>query len=154
MTEPIAFPSSTPNLGLPLLFAGQAQKEFFVNQALVVVDALSPKAVTGSMAEPPADVTDGECYRVTAPSAEPWITYPDHIAVAIGGSWHFVAPTEGMMVFDRSAGHWLCYRAGWNSAPTPAVPANVGNVDAEARAALQELIAALQTLGLLAPATL
>ena len=53
MSDPIAFPSTTPSIGLPLLIPGQAQKEFFVNQALCLLDALHMRAVTASQPAPP-----------------------------------------------------------------------------------------------------
>ena len=40
MTQPFVFDSSTGRHALPLLVAGQAQKEFFVNEALARIDAL------------------------------------------------------------------------------------------------------------------
>lgn len=119
----------------------------------MLLDALSRNAIAGSAPEPPAGVADGECYRVTASLAGPWSGYTDHIAIAVGGSWHLVAPAEGMIVFDREAGHWLCYRNGWNSATAPATPADGVVVDQEARAALGQLVAGLQALGLLASGT-
>lgn len=33
MTEPVVFTSASPRFAIPLLFAGQAQKEVFVNEA-------------------------------------------------------------------------------------------------------------------------
>lgn len=60
MSEPIVFPSATPALGLPLLVAGQAQKEFFVNQALGLLDALHARAVIASRPAPPAAAAEGE----------------------------------------------------------------------------------------------
>ncbi len=48
-------PAITPQLGLPLLFVGQAQKEFFVNQSLAVIDAVMARSVAGTLATPPRD---------------------------------------------------------------------------------------------------
>lgn len=45
MSDPVTFPSSTPAIGLPYLVAGQAQKEFFVNQSLCLLDALQMRTV-------------------------------------------------------------------------------------------------------------
>lgn len=53
MSEPIIYPSRTDSLGLPLLFAGQAQKEFFINQAMSLVDAVIWHVVEGALDTPP-----------------------------------------------------------------------------------------------------
>jgi hypothetical protein len=151
MSEPIAFPASTPNSGLPLLFAGQAQKEFFVNQSLAILDALMPRAAVATLAAPPAAPGDGECYLVAQSAADEWSGKADHLALAIGGSWHFVAPAEGMLVFDREAEQWLCFRGGWQSVGVPPAPSGGSVIDIEARNALAQLVASLQTFGLLPP---
>lgn len=149
MPDPIAFPSSTPTIGLPLLIAGQAQKEFFVNQAMFVLDALYMRAVAASQPEPPADAADASCYRVTAPATGVWSGRADQIAVLIGGDWHFVMPTEGMQLFDRTAGHMLVFRSQWQLATAPALPSGGNLIDAEARAAIAALTQALVAIGLL-----
>ena len=65
MSEPFAFPSITPTIGLPLLTAGQAQKEFFVNQAFSLIDALHGRTVVASQSVPPATAPEGLtiCFR-------------------------------------------------------------------------------------------
>jgi hypothetical protein len=151
MTDPIAFPSSTSHFGLPLLFAGQAQKEFFVNQALVVLDALSQRAVIETRADPPTSQGDGDCYRVAGSATGAWDQQVDKLAISVGGSWHFVAPEEGMMLFDRAAGQWLWFRSGWRSAPAPSLPTGGAVIDTEARTLLVQVVAMLQSSGLLAP---
>lgn len=149
MTEPIAFPANSENLGLPLLFAGQAQKEFFVNQALAILDAYSQGAVLASLTEPPVNAADGECYRITAPAEGPWQLHPDHVAIRIGDAWHFVAPAEGALLFDRAVGQYLCFRSGWRAANAPDLPGGGTVIDAEARSALLQLVESLQAVGIL-----
>lgn len=150
MSDAVTFTSATPNIGLPLLLAGQAQKEFFVNQALAILDALHGQGVVASLAGPPSVAQDGESYRVTAPAVEAWEGCDNHIAVLIGGGWHFIAPREGMSVFDIAAGHALVFRSGWQRADAPAVPAGGTVIDAEARAAIGQLIQTLRSTGILA----
>jgi hypothetical protein len=149
MSDPIAFASATPALGLPLLIAGQAQKEFFVNEALCVLDALNARAVIASQPAPPATPVAGASFRITAPATGAWAGQEDRIAVMIGGDWRFIAPAEGWLLFDRAAGQLVVYRTQWQPAAVVAAPAGGSVVDSEARAALTSLIVALQSLGVL-----
>lgn len=149
MSDPVTFASITPNIGLPMLIAGQAQKEFFVNQAFGVLDALLGRRVLASLSEPPAAL-EGDCYRVTALATQAWAGCEDHLAVLVGGDWHFVAPSEGMSVFDAAAGHALVFRSGWKSAVAPAAPTGGTVVDSEARAAILQLVQSLRVIGSLA----
>lgn len=79
-----------------------------------------------------------------------WAGRSDHIALRIGGSWHFIEPTPGMEIFDRSSQRRLLHLSGWNAASAPAAPAGGTTVDAEARATLNALIATLEAAGILA----
>lgn len=151
MSNPITFSSATPNTGLPLLIAGQAQKEFFVNQALSVLDALQPQAVNASQPLPPLDADEGDCFRVTAPAVQAWDGCEDHLAIRIGGGWHFVSPRSGMHVFDRTANQTLFFLSGWQIATTPIIPATGTVIDVEARTAIDQVIAALRDIGILPP---
>lgn len=151
MSDPIAFPSITPALGLPLLVAGQAQKEFFVNHALCLLDALHARAVVASQTTPPASPDEGDCYRVTAPAGAAWVGREDSLAILVGGDWHFVAPRAGLLVFDQTVGHVLVFRSGWQRPAAPQEPSGGSVVDTEARAAIAMLIQTLVATGALAP---
>jgi hypothetical protein len=149
MSDPIAFASSTPSLGLPLLVAGQAQKEFFVNQALSLLDAMHVRSVNSSRPTPPSSADEGECFLVSAFAAGVWTAREDQIAVRIGGDWHFIEPTEGMQLFDRDKGRILVFRSQWMPAIAPALPTGGTVIDTEARASLSALIQALLAIGVL-----
>jgi hypothetical protein len=88
---------------------------------------------------------------VTGPAAAAWTGHDDEIAVLIGGEWHFVAPREGMELFDRAAGYQLVYRSAWEAAVAPVAPAGGTTIDVEARAAIIALLEALTAAGVLAP---
>ncbi len=149
MSDPIALPSQTPVIGLPLLIAGQAQKEFFVNQALCLLDALYPRVVRASVTAPPATAEEGDCFRVTAPASGAWTAQEDRIAVLIGGEWHFVSPRQGMQIYDLGDNRQLLFHTQWEQPGAPANPVGGTVVDSEARAAIAALIDALATAGVI-----
>lgn len=150
MADPIAFPSTTPNYSLPLLFTGQAQKEFSLNQALTLIDAILTPSVNASLGTPPPTPDEGESFRVSAPATADWINHEGEIAIRIGGTWQFVQPMAGMTIFDRADAAYWHYNSTWKSASEPAVPTGGSVVDIEARTALTDLIQALRNLGIFA----
>lgn len=149
MSDPITFTSATPRLALPLLFAGQAQKEFTVNQAHARIDALLHAAIEGEANDPPATPADGDCWLVgSAPSGE-WESYSDQLACYETGTWIFVVPRDGMRLLDRSTGQLKLYRGAWTAPAAPSAPSGGTTIDAEARAAIADLITVLADAGVL-----
>ncbi len=150
MPDPYVFPGSTPALGLPLLIAGQAQKEFFINEALSLLDALHARAVTASQPAPPASPSEGSCFRVTATATGAWTGQEGGLAVRVAGAWHFIAPSEGLLIYDRAAARFVIYKSHWEPAAVVAAPSGGAVIDSEARSTLTALITALITMGVLA----
>ncbi|MEO1731805.1 MAG: DUF2793 domain-containing protein [Pseudomonadota bacterium] len=147
MAEALNFPSTTPNTGAPLLFSGQAQREFILNQTLSTIDALLMGTVEASLAAAPENATDGQCFRISANSTGEWQNKEGQLAVRIGGGWHYVEPTEGLEVYDKAAGQKLLYKSGWLAAAAPTLPAGGGVIDTEMRTVFGELIQALRNIG-------
>ena len=91
-------------LGLPLLSAGQAQKEITHNEALALLDA-AVGAVAESVGDnvPPSAPEPGQCWLVgDAPTGE-WAGQTGALACWTGSGWRFVPAIEGMQVWVRDA---------------------------------------------------
>lgn len=148
MANPITFPSATARFSLPLLFAGQAQKEPFINHAFSLVDALLQNVIVDSLDTPPENPEDGASYRILGNAGNAWFSHDDKLAIWIGEAWEFISPTNGMTIFDQTAGIQLRYNGSWQAAAEPAIPSGGTTIDAEARAALGSLIEALRSAGI------
>jgi hypothetical protein len=148
MTDPISFASATPRYALPLLFAGQSQKEFYVNEAHALTDALLHAACEGELADPPATPTEGEAWLVATGATGEWAGQDGRLASFQAGNWLFAAPNEGMRLFDRSTGQILLYHGGWQRPPAPVAPTGGTVIDTEARTAIADLVAALVDAGI------
>lgn len=160
----------TGRLALPMLEPGQAQKEATHNEALIRLD-LAVQATVAALGEddPPADPTDGACWIVGDAPTGDWADQPLALAGWTAGGWRFVAPFAGMTVwsvaddatarFDGSVwrigeltGARLILAGEAVVGPRAAAiadPVGGGTIDAEARAALTALLAALRQHGLI-----
>lgn len=152
MTEPVSFVSTTPRFGLPLLFQGQAQKEFFVNEAFALVDALLHPTVKGQSAAPPNTPIAGDCWLVGPDPSGAWSERADSLACFTGSGWLLVAPRLGMRAFDLSLGQIRIYSGTWIAIPSPASPQGGSVIDTEARNSLDQVITALKSAGIFSPA--
>lgn len=144
MTEPTQFPSITPRFGLPLLYAGQAQKEFFVNEALALTDALLGCVIEGETVAPPPSPIDGTAWLVATGGTGEWAGQDAALACRQGGNWLFVQPRDGVRILDRTTGQTRIFLGSWQIPSAPAEPSGGSVVDAEARAAIVQLLAVLR----------
>jgi hypothetical protein len=149
LPDPISFTSASPRYQIPFLFAGQSQRELFVNEAHARIDALLHAAVEGTSDSPPATPADGECWLVGEEPTGAWTDHADALASYQPGGWVFAAPRDGMRVFDNLASQMILYRDGWQRPEAPTAPSGGTTVDAEARTAIAGLVEALITAGIL-----
>lgn len=149
MTDPIAYQSTSPRLGLPFLFAAQAQKEFFVNEALVRLDQLVHPAIEGELGVPPESPAEGSSWLVADGATGAWADQDGHIAGFVDGGWVFLTPIPGMQVWDLAQAQTVLRHDGiWHRTARPAPPTGGATIDQEARAAIVNLIASLRAAGI------
>ncbi len=150
----------TLRLRLPLLVAGQGQKEITHNEALLLLDAAIGASVERrDVLVPPDDAQEGQCWLVPAGASLGWDGQADKLALWTAGGWRFLHVPEGFTVYVRQEQLRICrLGSGWlPEAPigAPAAPITLpvggGVVDAEVRAALAQVMQRLVGLGLIQP---
>ena len=162
---------ATDRLGLPLLVAGQAQKEVFHNEALALLDlAVQACVLAVGFDTPPRSPEFGQCWIVGSTPTGSWAEHAYSLAGWTQGGWRFIAPWPGMSALDQASGQLVRFDgATWSTGPLsgdrlmidgvqvigprqPAVarPAGGATVDVEARAAIAAMLATLASHGLIA----
>lgn len=142
------FDSCTPRYSLPLLFAGQTQKEGFVNEIAARIDALLFLAIEGEADTPPATAIDGESWLVGDAPSGPWEGHAGQIASRQSGNWLFTQPVVGVRLFNKAMGQDMWWDETWTSAIRPVAPSGGTTVDAESRLAIAAIIEALAAAGI------
>ncbi|MFV0473523.1 MAG: DUF2793 domain-containing protein [Pikeienuella sp.] len=107
--------SDTPNLSLPLLAAGQAQKHVTMNEALARLDALAaPSVLSADLGAPPPEASPGDSYLIAAPASGAWTGREGALAFFVNDGWDFAEPRPGWRVWvaDR-AEDAIISGAGW-----------------------------------------
>ncbi len=160
---------TSARLALPLLAAGQAQKDVTHNEAVLALERLvALRVVSRSASGPPASPAAGDCHIVAATAAAAWGQPAGQLMHWQGSGWLAETPHDGQIALVADTGIMLVHHGGWQdhwpvaglaiagrnvlaAPPATVAPATGGSViDAEARAVLAALIAALQGQGLLA----
>ena len=162
---------TTPRLALPLLAAGQAQKEIFHNEALALIDCLvQPVVESASLSQPPASPASGACWIVGEAPSSAWAGQENALACWTEGGWRFFSPFTGLMVWNQeNATRSVYIGPAWSHGVLYATAISVGGqqvvgaqatgiadpaggtmIDVEARFALAALLEALREHGLIA----
>ena len=118
----------TARFQIPLLAPGQAQKEFFHNEALDRISILLCPVVEGiPQVQPPPSPAIGDCYLVAAGGTGDWSGQDGSIACYTAGGWRFVEPIEGVGVMARSSGELIQWRSGaWEAGIARAQEVQIG----------------------------
>jgi len=161
---------TSARFALPFILPGQAQKELYHNEALARVDAaLHPAVEEAPRTDPPGAPAIGQCWIVGAGASGAWAGQDDKLAAWTAGGWRFVSPIPGMLIWNIDPGYWLHWSGGgWSDGELvasaleiagqqvvgprlPDVPSPSGGtiIDAEARLAIDGLIATLKSHGLI-----
>ena len=109
----------SPNLSLPYIAQGQAQKEVTHNDALNLLDAVVQLAVLDrDLATPPGSPAQGARYLVAASPTGAWAGHANHIAEWLDGAWRFFAPGIGWLAWVVDEGAILAWNGiAWVNAP-------------------------------------
>lgn len=160
--------SDTIRHALPLLSAGQAQKEITHNEAILAIDRQLHLAVQSrALAMPPAAPVAGAAYIVAAGAADAWAGQAGNIASYDGFGWHFTVPVTGCVAWIVDEAVFTVHAGGWSAGGWPAkglrvagreilsaAPATIASptggsvVDSECRTALAQLLTALKDQGI------
>ncbi|WP_454279043.1 DUF2793 domain-containing protein [Sphingomonas sp. Marseille-Q8236] len=161
----------TPRWTLPLLAAGQAQKEITHNEALTLLDmVVQPCVESVGLNVPPDTVETGQAWVVGDQPVAAWQNRPAMLAGWTEGGWRFLSPRPGLSVWNRAEqcrSEWD--GTAWRTGRVPArevivagkkvlgtqqssiaMPDGGQVVDLEARSALDAVIFALRSHGLIA----
>jgi hypothetical protein len=160
----------SPRLALPLLDAGQAQKEITHNEALTLLDLLTQTVVVAAGVNvPPEAPVAGQCWIVGTKPDGAWSGSAQALAGWSESGWRFCLPVPGMCAWSLADGAQLRFDGtGWNVGILRAAGVEIGGVqvvgerqpaiaeptggtviDAEARSVLASVVAALHNHGLI-----
>ena len=143
--------AQTPRYKLPLLAIGQAQKELFHNEALVLLDFLIRPIVLAQHADPSSlDPADGEAWLVDQNTSGEWASRQDQIAIWTAGGWRFIEPVAHSELFVVSVNETAVFRDGnWVFGGSVFSPVGGSTIDVEARQAIESILAALRIKGVI-----
>ncbi|MHA0317612.1 DUF2793 domain-containing protein [Sphingomonas melonis] len=161
---------TTSRFALPLLAAGQADKELTHNEALTRIDMLlHPVVQAVGLSVPPTTPGVGQCWVVGVNPTGAWAGQANRLAGWSEGGWRFVDPREALVVWDISQAIPVAYRGGlWQESDVRgarltvggrqvvgsrkgaiADPQGGGTIDDVARSTLVAILAALRGHGLI-----
>ena len=160
----------TPRLELPLLAAGQSQKEVFHNEALASIDCLLGGVIdSGVNVSPPVSPVAARLYLVAPGATGAWAGQDGRLACFGQGGWRFVTPVAGLRLTEHASGlEWRFDGSSWSVGVCEASELRIGGtkvvgergqaigsptggsvIDLEARGAIDAILSALRKHGMI-----
>jgi len=161
---------TSPRFSLPFILPGQAQKETYHNEALTLLDAaLHASVEDGPTPDPPGEPEIGQSWIVGDDATGSWSGNVNALAIWTSGGWRFVRPVPGMMAWNGAIDCWVHWTgSAWSDGGLPAAAILIGGeqvvgprladvpspsggttIDAQARIAIDAVIATLRSHGLI-----
>ncbi|GAB5488869.1 MAG: hypothetical protein Pars2KO_24390 [Parasphingorhabdus sp.] len=136
----------TPRFKLPLLAIGQAQKELFHNEALILLDFLTCPSVLAIHDDPATLMpSDGQAWLIDLNPIGEWSLRANQIAIWTPGGWRFIEPAGYTELFVSDANEIAVFRNNtWVFHGTISEPGGGEIVDMEARLAIDSILDALR----------
>jgi hypothetical protein len=105
--------TDSPNLVLPYIDVGQAQKEVTHNTAIALLDAVVQLSVIAIQGAPPGAPVDGQRWIVGAAPTGAWAGQADKVALWLSG-WIFITPRLGWQAYLQATNALLIWTgAAW-----------------------------------------
>jgi hypothetical protein len=135
---------------LPFLVVAQAGKEQTHNEAIALIDMLLQPQALAVRGAPPPDPQGGESWIVAPGATGAWSGRDGAIAGWTDGGWRFAEVPVG---FEMTVGdlNFIRKTEGWAGPRQVVTPEGGAIVDAEARAAILQLIELFRDRGVVAP---
>lgn len=122
--------TNTPNLDLPYIMPGQAQKHVTHNEAIRRLDAITHLSVLSmNISTPPADPIEGARYGISDTPVGAWAEHAGRIAVSQDGAWAYLMPQDGWTLWVHDTQALQIFSSGnWTDA-IPPVPTAFQNLE-------------------------
>ena len=141
----------TSRLQLPLMAAGQAQKEVTHNEALLLIDSLTvPTSEAPPQNQPPSAPVAGQCWLVGAAPTGAWLGQAHALASWTSAGWRFAGlPLGAQVILAGTGARWHRIPTGWQAPPVVSAASGGAVIDSESRSAIAGIISALIVAGVI-----
>ncbi|MCZ4428208.1 DUF2793 domain-containing protein [Agrobacterium sp. SOY23] len=111
----------TARLRLPYILPSQAQKHVTHNEALQRLDAIVQLVVRATVATPPEDAAEGDCFLLSADTTGDWAGKGGKLAFRQDGAWLSITPQPGWTAWFAAESRYRVLQDGnWRDLPLPA----------------------------------
>lgn len=111
----------TARLRLPYILPSQAQKHVTHNEALQRLDAIVQLVIRATVAAPPENAAEGDCFLLSADATGDWAGKGGRLAFRQDGAWLSITPQPGWAAWFAAESRYRVLQDGnWRDMPLPA----------------------------------